>query len=372
MKFVYFHLMPYTLTQDTGNDWPVPNRQFDPEAGRRLYDIYTDSLAYAEECGFDWIGTNEHHMSPYGMMANPNLVVASLIPRTRKIGFAILGNLLPLLNPIRVAEEFAMLDVMSGGRVLAGLLRGIPHEYVAYNIPAGESYGRLNEAIKLIKKAWTSSEPFGWDGEFYQFRAVSIWPKPFQKPHPRIVMSGSSEPSARLAAKHQAVLGLSNVLNLQQTKELIRAYRESAAEHGWTPTKDDVIVGFPCAIAEDAAEAEETLTAGRQYFRDVLAGGVRTAQKIVLQKTRYYADETREKFVDMGKAAQPTVTSLVDESALFCGTPEMVVDQMKRARSELEFGTMMLSMKIGNVPDESITRGMTLFRDRVLPHVRGI
>ncbi len=185
-------------------------------------------------------------------------------------------------------------------------------------------------------------------------------------------MSGSSEPSARLAAKHRAILGLSNVINLEHTKGLIKAYKESAAQHGWSPSKDDVIIGFPCAIAEDAAEAEETMTAGRAFFRDVLAGGVRTAQKIVLQKTRYYADETREKFVDMGKAAEPAVASLVDESALFCGTPEMVVEQMKRARSALEFGTMMLSMKIGNVPDTTITRGMTLFRDRVLPHVRNI
>ena len=372
MKFCYFHLMPYTLTEDTGGDWPVANRRFDPEAGRALYNTYLDNLTYAEDCGFDWVGCNEHHMSPYGLMANPNLIAANLIARTKKVGFAILGNLLPLLNPLRVAEEFAMLDVLSGGRVLAGLLRGIPHEYVAYNVAPDESYGRLDEAIKLIKKAWTSPEPFGWEGEYYQFRAVSIWPRPYQKPHPPIVMSGSSEPSARLAGKHHAILGLSNVITRAHTKSLIAAYKDSAAENGWTPGPQDVIIGFPCSIAEDAGEADETLTKGRKFFVEVLAGGQRTAQRIVLQETRYYSDESRNKFVDMGKAAAPSVQSLVDESAIFCGTPEMVVEQIKEARSEWEFGTAMLSMKVGNVPDESIHRGMTLFRDRVLPHVRGL
>jgi alkanesulfonate monooxygenase SsuD/methylene tetrahydromethanopterin reductase-like flavin-dependent oxidoreductase (luciferase family) len=80
-----------------------------------------------------------------------------------------LGNLIPLLNPIRVAEEYAMIDVMSGGRLIAGMIRGVPHEYIAYNVVPDESRERLREAAALIVKCWTEPEPFGWEGEFYQY-----------------------------------------------------------------------------------------------------------------------------------------------------------------------------------------------------------
>ena len=372
MKFVYFNLMPYTDLTETGTDWPVANRRWDSERGQKFYRDYIENLTYAEACGFDYAGVNEHHMSPYGLMANPNLVAAHVMAKAPKIGFAVLGNLLPLLNPLRVAEEFAMLDVMSGGKVVAGLMRGIPHEYVAYNVPPDESYGRVEEAVRLIKKCWTETEPFGWEGEHYQFRAISIWPRPVPKPHPRIVMSGSSIPSAELAGRLGATLGLSNIISMPHTRQLIDAYMRSAKDSGWTPEPSDIILGFPTSISEDAAEAEATLTEGRRFFTQILAGGTRTAQRIVLQKSRFYSDETRNKFVDMGKAAAPTVKSLVDEGAILCGTPEMVVEQLKRVRAEIPFGTAMVSMKIGNVPDPYITKAMTLFRDRVLPHVRGL
>ncbi len=208
MKFNFFHLMPWTDYPREPTEWPVSNKEFDPERGRRLYADYMDCMAYAEECGFDSIGCNEHHFSPYGLMSNCNLIGAALAHRTKRVKLAMLGNLVPLLNPVRVAEEYSMLDVMSGGRVLAGMMRGIPHEYIAYNVPPSESRGRLREAVALIIKAWTEPEPFGWEGEFYQFPAVSIWPRPYQKPHPRLLMSASNEESAEFVAQHRAKMGI--------------------------------------------------------------------------------------------------------------------------------------------------------------------
>ena len=152
MEFAYFHLMPYTEIEDSARDWRVANKRFDPAVGTRLYEAYIDNMAYAEDCGFDWIGCNEHHMSPFGLMANPNLIASALVQRTKRVRIAVAGNLVPLLNPLRVAEEYAMIDVMSGGRLVAGILRGIPHEYVAYNAVADESYGRLDEALRFIKR----------------------------------------------------------------------------------------------------------------------------------------------------------------------------------------------------------------------------
>src|SRR5258705_5558526 len=95
-----------------------------------------------------------------------------------------IGNLVPLNNPIRIAEEYAMLDCMSGGRLVAGLMRGIPHEYLAYNIPPGESWERQREAVQLIVKAWTEPEPFGWEGEHFPYPPISILAKPVSKTQP--------------------------------------------------------------------------------------------------------------------------------------------------------------------------------------------
>jgi len=180
MKFSYFHLMPWTDLTEAPAQWPAGNAAFVPKRGKELYDNSIHTMAFAEQCGFDWVGCNEHHFSPYGLMANCNLIGAALSQRTSTIKLAMLGNLIPLLNPVRVAEEYAMLDVMSGGRLVAGMIRGVPHEYIAYNVVPDESRERLREAAALIVKCWTEPEPFGWEGEFYQYPSISIWPKPMQ------------------------------------------------------------------------------------------------------------------------------------------------------------------------------------------------
>jgi alkanesulfonate monooxygenase SsuD/methylene tetrahydromethanopterin reductase-like flavin-dependent oxidoreductase (luciferase family) len=149
MKFGFFHTMPWTLHQKA-LPWPADTGVFDPAAAEKLYRGYLDCIASAEQFGFDWLCCNEHHFSPYGLMANCNLMGAALVYRTTSSRLAMVGNLVPMLNPIRVAEEYAMLDVMSGGRLIAGFMRGVPHEYLAYNANPSESFGRLREAIALI------------------------------------------------------------------------------------------------------------------------------------------------------------------------------------------------------------------------------
>jgi len=181
--------MPFTGVKEITPEWPTPNRMFDSARAHELYRDYVETMVYAERCGFDWVGCNEHHFSPYGLMANCNLIGGALVYPTKNIRIAMMGNLVPLNNPVRVAEEYAMLDCMSGGRLVAGLMRGIPHEYIAYNIPPDASWSRQREAIALILKAWTEPEPFGWEGEHFQFRQVSIWSA---GTHSRLIPAASS------------------------------------------------------------------------------------------------------------------------------------------------------------------------------------
>ncbi|NQU70985.1 MAG: LLM class flavin-dependent oxidoreductase [Rhodospirillales bacterium] len=374
MQFNYFHLMPWTDIEETDKDWPVPNRAFVPERATGLYNTYMDTMAYAEECGFDWIGCNEHHFSPYGLMSNCNLVGAVLIQKTKTARIAMLGNLVPLLNPLRVAEEYAMLDVMSGGRLIAGFMRGIPHEYVAYNIPPNESWARLEEATELIIKAWTEPEPFGWEGKFYKYRAVSIWPRPIQQPHPPILMSASSPESARFAAKHHAKMGMVMLTDLDMARDCIRIYKETAREYGWEPAVDDILVGAHTFVDEDPEVAKKYLGDGLEYFYHVLFGGPRTAQRLVVQGTRYYEeDANRERLAArLASLRQTSINERIENHMVLCGTPDMVIDQIKALHDELGHGVMNINMKIGNIPDDAVLSSMKLWGEHVAPEVRSL
>lgn len=374
MKFNFFHLMPWPDYPREPEEWPVSNKEFDPERGRQLYADYIDCMAYAEQCGFDSIGCNEHHFSPYGLMSNPNLIGAALVYRTKRVKLALLGNLVPLLNPIRVAEEYAMLDVMSGGRVLAGMMRGIPHEYIAYNVPPSESRERLREAVALIIKAWTEPEPFGWEGQFYQFPSVSIWPKPYQKPYPRLLMSGTNEESAEFVAQHGAKLGIVLIADLSIARGNIDFYYKVARSCGWEPTPDDVLIGHHTCIADTDEEAREHMRKALDYFHHILMRPQRSAQQLVIQKTRYYQKEgSSEKFeARLATLRGRSLEDQIESGSVYCGRPETVVEQIKRVHRVLGHGTEQFTMKVGNMPDAVVRRGMELFRDRVQPALKDL
>ncbi len=374
MKFSYTHHMPYTHVAEAGQDWPVANKQFDPERGAELYRAYIDNKVHAEEVGFDWIGCNEHHMSPYGLMPNPNLIAAAVIERTSRAGILQSGNIVPLTNPIRIAEEYAMLDVQSGGRLIAGFMRGIPHEYVAYNVAPDESYSRMHEACELILKCWTEPEPFGWEGEHYRFRAVSIWPRPVQQPHPPLVMSGTSRESATLAAELGATMGVLRLTDFAEARAMMDVYREVARSRGWEPEPRHFMVGMGCCIADTRERAVETMKAGQKYFFEVLGGGIRTAQRLVIQKTRYFEhEESRQNFPGLpGKIKQVSIEERIEKGLLLCGTPDMVIDQLRRVKAELGHGRMNLNIKIGNTPDDAVMTTMRHLKETVFPAVRDL
>jgi alkanesulfonate monooxygenase SsuD/methylene tetrahydromethanopterin reductase-like flavin-dependent oxidoreductase (luciferase family) len=374
MKFIYFHLMPWTDIAETGQDWPVANKWFDPAKATQLYRSYIDSMAQAEDCGFEWIGCNEHHFSPYGLMSNCNIIGSALVDRTKTARIAMLGNLVPLLNPIRVAEEYAMLDVMSGGRLIDGFMRGIPHEYVAYNGAPSESFERLDEAYQLIVKAWTEPEPFGWEGKYYQYRAVSIWPRPFQKPHPPILMSASTPESARFAAAHRAIMGIVLLPDLDTARACIRAYRETARADGWEPGPEHILVGMHMCIADTDDEAKRHMAEGLRYFYEVLGGGPRTAARLVVQTSRFYRDAQSSEQLARRRARlrQTTVDEAAEGCTILCGSPKTVIKQIEHIKDELGNGILNITMKVGNIPEPVIQRGMALFRDRVFPAVKDL
>ena len=198
MKTVFFHLMPYPELPD---DFPQTHRSvwvdidpglYDPEVGHRAYNDYIDELEYAASVGFDGLGINEHHSNGYGLMPSPNIIAASLSRSCPDANIVVLGDSVALYNPpLRVAEELAMLDGITGGRMVAGFPVGSPMDTIfAYGQNPATVRERYHEGVDLITRAWTSDEVFSFNGKYNKLRYVNVWPRPVQQPHPPIWIPG--------------------------------------------------------------------------------------------------------------------------------------------------------------------------------------
>jgi hypothetical protein len=192
MKILWFHLMPYTrlpedFAQRHASVWvDIDPALFDARFAHELYNEFMDELEYAAELGFDGVCVNEHHQNGYGLMPSPNLIAAGPRARTSDAALVVMGNSLALYNPpVRVAEEMAMLDCISGGRLVAGFPVGTPMDTCfAYGQNPSQLRERYFEAHDLILRAWQADAPFTWNGRYHQLRYVNVWPRPVQKPHP--------------------------------------------------------------------------------------------------------------------------------------------------------------------------------------------
>ena len=189
MKVIVFDLLAYGEQLEhlkVGNElpYPLPNKYFKPEVAVRTFAEHLAAWEELDRLGYDGVGFNEHHCSPYGLMNSPNLLAAAAAQRTKNLKLLIYGNLLPLHEPLRLAEELAMLDCMSNGRLISGFARGIPREYQVHNVPLAQSRARFEEAFAIICKAWTE-EVFSFDGEFWSYQDVALWPRPLHRTRPK-------------------------------------------------------------------------------------------------------------------------------------------------------------------------------------------
>ena len=163
-----------------------PNTYFDPQKAHVLYNEYHEQYILADEVGFDGIMTNEHHASYWCMKPSVNLDAAVISKLTKNVKIAILGNVIAISDPVRMAEEIAMLDCYSGGRIISGFVRGTAVESLMGGIDPTENRERFEEAHDLIIKCWTEPGPFRYEGKYYHYRAANPWVLPMQKPHPDI------------------------------------------------------------------------------------------------------------------------------------------------------------------------------------------
>ena len=362
MKAALFSPLRYTGPAPQG--WPVPGQDYSAEIAQRSMQASLTQFKRADEAGFDWVTVAEHHYSPFSLSPNPMVTAGAMTQVVKNAKIALLGATIPILNPIRVAEEFAMLDTMSGGRVIAGMLRGSPNEYVTYNINPAESRGRFEEALQLIKMAWTETEPFGWQGRYYEYKSVSIWPRPVQQPHPKIYMSGSSPESSEFAARNRVGLGLA-FTNVPQAVGSVQNYREHARKAGWTPTADDIIYRVIFHVADTDDQALEEFSAATKIApRGSLTFANRDLEAAVDSSGYYGRDRDAQRQRLMPRALQENI----EVGSILLGSPDTVVKQIERIHREL--GAGILDLTIANDLGEKTLHAIDLIGSKVLPRVR--
>jgi alkanesulfonate monooxygenase SsuD/methylene tetrahydromethanopterin reductase-like flavin-dependent oxidoreductase (luciferase family) len=368
MRVYAFDLMPWPYLEEPSY-YPDSNALFDPARGQQIYAEHLDQMVLYEESGFDGVCINEHHAKPYGLMPSPNLMAAALTQRTRRITIGILGNLPALhAHPVRLAEEIAMLDVMSGGRVISGFVRGVPQEYLALSGSLPDARERLQEAWDLIVMAWTTREPFEWRGKHFSYDRVSIWPRPLQQPHPPIVLPADSDEGLETAARRRVGTGAAYRSNAR-TRSIFERYRAFAARHAWTPTPEHCHVMRHIYVAETNARAREEAEPHLDYFWHKLLSYHRGSMTVLGQVP----------------PRRPSVVQAAEEIPLYefdfdltqkegitiVGDPDYVLREIRAQMREFGAGTLMGLFQFGSLPHALACGNIRLFADAVLPELKG-
>jgi alkanesulfonate monooxygenase SsuD/methylene tetrahydromethanopterin reductase-like flavin-dependent oxidoreductase (luciferase family) len=381
MKLSFFHLMPY---QDLPADFEaqhrsawvdLPNENFDPELGRQYYGDFIDELEYADALGFDGVCVNEHHSNAYGLMPSPNIIAATLARSTSKAALIVLGNSLALYQPsLRVAEEMAMLDVMSGGRLVAGFPVGTSMDTTfSYGQVPLELRERHNEAHDLIMRAWKERKPFIFNGKYNKLRYVNIWPRPLQQPHPPVWIpgSGSLETWDWVLQRNYVYCYLS-YFGYQRGHRVVKGFWDTAAARG--VDDNPYRLGFlqlVCVSETDQSAEEEYEEHVKYFYQKMLrvhppfseSPGYRSLNS-VRESIRPQMGQETQKAGDLGWK------DYIEQGHVIGGSPATVREKLTEAIKLLRVGHLMVLLQIGSMPKDLTRKNMELFVREVMPSVK--
>ena len=383
MKFTWFNLMPWPYLPDDFREkhrsvWvDIDSRLFDPAKSHEVYNSYMDMLEYAGTLGFDGIGVNEHHQNGYGIMPSPNIITAGLARRTSDVGLVVLGNSIALYNPpTRVAEEFAMLDCISGGRLVAGFPVGTSMDtnYCYGQIPA-LTREKYQEAHDLIRRAWSDPDPFAWNGRYNKLRHVNIWPRPIQDPPPVHIPGGGSVETYDFCIDNTYSYSYLSFSGYIRAKALMQGYWDRVAQRN-APDESPYRAGFAqtICVADTDEEAERLYSEHVSYFYNrclhVYGGfadapGYRTIKTIQTGALSQYAPP-------IGGYSELTWKDLIEQGHVIAGSPETVRQRMEELITGLNVGNIFCLMHVGNMPMDKCMHSTKLFADKVMPHLRNM
>jgi alkanesulfonate monooxygenase SsuD/methylene tetrahydromethanopterin reductase-like flavin-dependent oxidoreductase (luciferase family) len=376
MKAWYFSETAYPYLPDASEYESIrvtlPNRHYDPRRGAELWDRYLEEWQIADSLGLN-VMINEHHATATCVDPAAPVIAGVLARETKDARILILGN--PIANrpdPVRVAEEMALVDVLSRGRLEVGFVRGVPHELLPANSRPTEMHERLWEAHDLIKKAWTTHDgPFSWQGEAFEYRQVNIWPRPYQQPHPPIWVTTLSPGSAKVVAQHEYVAA-SFLSGYDGTKAIWDSYRQEAERLGrGAPPSDRFAYAALVYVGNTDAEG----LAGAEKLRWYLY-----ANKfgVHISHPPGYVPPAGRAPILSGKSSptalyEMTQEQLLETGLMFAGNPDTVHRQIMEFSDRVGgMGHLLIMGQAGFLEHEETVASMSLFANEVYPGLRDV
>jgi alkanesulfonate monooxygenase SsuD/methylene tetrahydromethanopterin reductase-like flavin-dependent oxidoreductase (luciferase family) len=329
-----------------------------PDLDGPLPEFYQKMFVQMEEMdrlGYEHIWVTEHHFAMYGgTLPHPPTFMAAVARTTKRIRLGGAINVLPLHNPIDVAESYAMVDVISNGRLEFGIGKGSEgHEYKKFGFDQSQSTGRLYEGTQVIQQAW-SDKPVNFTGEFFSYQNVPVYPKPVQRPHPPIwVGCARSEDSFRWAGENGFHLMTLPYLyrEAHMLPGFIKTYREGLTKNGYDPMATDILGKFHIYVSSSLDKAMEEAGPYITYYYDVHKA----------------ADPSRK---EQGLLLQRDTKTQLEQGFVLAGDPKRVADTIRKWSEEVGLTTISGTFYFGGMPQEMAMKNIRLFAEKVLPEFK--
>jgi alkanesulfonate monooxygenase SsuD/methylene tetrahydromethanopterin reductase-like flavin-dependent oxidoreductase (luciferase family) len=386
MKVFVFDLLPYAENLEhlkrgaTELPWPLEKRFFSPEVAVRTYAEHLEAWAELDRLGFDGVGFNEHHTSPYGLMNSPNLLAAAAAQRTSRLKLLIYGNLLPVHEPLRLAEELAMLDCLSNGRIISGFARGIPREHNVYNVPLADSRARFEEAWEIIRRAWTE-EVFSYAGQFWTYHDVAIWPRPVQQPHPPVwVPVTASKETIEWAGRHDIPITPGMGPHRGVREDVIRYYARQLEASGHRITPGHLVISVDVYVADNKAQAVDEAGPYALYFNRTLFSHGNITERELQAQAGYVSgsshDYLRPENVQFVSGSRERYRGMTLEGIrqqaehMPWGSPDEVAERIIGAADHAGANQVTVNLNRGAMPHEMFMHQIRRFAGEVLPRLQ--
>ena len=329
----------------------------------QVFKEFLEEVELAEELGFDSIWLPEHHFTVYGMLGDTLTMASAIAQRTKKIKIGTAVVLLPLQHPVRVAEQAALVDCLSEGRLLLGVGRAYqPGEFAGFGENPENSRAMFFESMEILMKCF-SGERFSHKGDFWQVEDVQLYPAPVQDPHPPIYMAAVSPPSYKLAAEHGlSILRGPRFTSMELVKSQFAEYSKYMNEAGRDPMGIDQPLLMQTFVAESDGDAKNIAEKHAMWYHELLQSVLPGAPGKKIHKGYEIYDMVRQKH------AKVTYDQLADWGSAF-GTPEHVAERIITYAQEAQTNHWMAEMKFGGMNHEDTMRSMRLFAQEVIPRV---
>jgi len=329
-----------------------------PSVGEHMRNLI-DFMASSEDLGFDGVWANEHHFHPYGgHIPSPPVFLSALAQRTKRVRLGTSIIALPLHNPIEIAEQMAMVDLMSGGRLELGIGRGfVIHDHETFNIPPEHSQSRNTEGLEVILKAWTG-KPFSHYGQHFNYDNLTVWPKPQQDPHPPVWVACSGTPSSFEWTGQQGyqLLTVAYIKPLETLAALTATYRDAWTASGRKLADAEICTHYQVVLDHDGAAARKRAEQALHRYSALLRESLLLAKSV-------------NKALESSSQEDVNIEKLVDEGRLLAGTPEECLAVLERAQDQLGLTVVDCNFLFGGLTYEEADRSIRLFASEIIPRL---